>query len=179
MSGFLVLFKGVKGGAFIREHDNPDRVAKSLRDSMLGRPASTRQLAEARELLCGVIAGLACERATEEDFEALERTLQLIDANQDAIQRADLGTRFFVQIARSTRNDVLAMLVESLGMLVGELVAKSRPQIYPDFMPRRRAILAALRARDKDATAAATAAYFSLVQRHFKNNGEGAALRSR
>ena len=166
-SGLITLTKGVQGGAVIRDPSSSEGVAKSIRDSLLGRPSSAHDLIEARDLICGVIVRLACERASDQNLVEIRQTLDAMDSVEDAAERVELGTRFFAQIAEVTGNTVLVTLVKSFGTLVGELVLQTGSKVYTDVVPHRRAILAALVDRDPDKAADASRAYFALIRSHF------------
>ena len=76
IAGVVGLQKGVKGGAFILD-GNPTAVTQSIHDMLaLGR-ISLDNLTEARMLTEQVVIRLACERATEEDFDALDRNIDV------------------------------------------------------------------------------------------------------
>jgi DNA-binding FadR family transcriptional regulator len=79
MAGVVELRKGVKGGAFIREGD-PGVVTRSCGDMVhLGR-ISLANLTEGRVIILDAVLRLACARATEADFEALERGIDRTEA---------------------------------------------------------------------------------------------------
>jgi GntR family transcriptional regulator, transcriptional repressor for pyruvate dehydrogenase complex len=88
ISGVVSLQKGVKGGAFIRD-GNPALLTQSLQDLMFLGRVSLAGLAEARRLINGMVIELACERATEEDFAAIERNIAEIESSEDLRRRAD------------------------------------------------------------------------------------------
>lgn len=149
MSGVISLQKGVKGGAFIRD-GNPQLLTQSLQDLMFLGRVSLRSLAEARELINGVVIKLACERASEADFQAIEQNIDFIAGIQDLQHRAEAGTLFFRLIAQATRNEVLMMLVDSMGDIVRYVVDKQGRKPHPELVAIRRRILKAMRARDAD-----------------------------
>lgn len=157
VSGLLELRMGVKGGAYIRE-GTVDVLTRSLADLVTVGRISMRSLAEARSEIHGLVVRRACERATEEDFAALDENLRQIDefaATGDLKRRSDAAIEFFRLVARATRNEVLEILVDSLAHLIRITVLDRSPPAYrPELVPVRRRIVAALRARDvKRATA--------------------------
>ncbi|PNG46088.1 MULTISPECIES: GntR family transcriptional regulator [unclassified Variovorax] len=163
ISGVVSLQKGVKGGAFIRD-GNPALLTQSLQDLMLLGRVSLAGLAEARRLINKMVIELACERATEEDFVALERNIAEIESTEDLQRRADKGVRFFGLIAHATRNEVLTMLVDSLADIIRYVIESNGRKARPELVPVRRRILKALRARDAKAAAKGMDEYLTIVQ---------------
>jgi DNA-binding FadR family transcriptional regulator len=162
ISGIVSLLKGVKGGAFIRD-GNPALLTQSLQDLMFLGQVSLRSLAEARVLINGVVIGLACERATEEDFQAIEDNIDFIESSDDVGHRADAGVLFFRLIARATRNEVLMMLVDSLSDIIRYVIDKTGRKARPELVAVRRQILKAMRARDAAAATKAMNQYLAVV----------------
>lgn len=150
ISGVVSLRKGVKGGAFIRD-GNPAMLTQSLQDLMFLGTVSLKSLAEARVLINGVVIRLACERATEEDFQAIEENIDYIESSEDLLHRANAGVTFFRLIARATRNEVLMMLVDSLGDIIRVVIDRVGRRARPELVPVRRHLLEAMRARDAEA----------------------------
>lgn len=163
MAGVVSLQKGVKGGSFIRD-GNPALVTQSLQDLMFLGRVSLRSLAEARRLINTVVIELACNRGTEEDFDAIEENIGVIEASVGASARADAGLQFFRLIAMATKNEVLLMLQDSLGEIIRWVLDKSGRKAWPELGGIRRRILKALRDRDTEAASKALNAYLSLVQ---------------
>lgn len=163
ISGVVSLQKGVKGGAFIRD-GNPALLTQSLQDLMFLGRVSLASLAEARHLINGVVIELACERATEDDFLALEANMREIEQSDDLEHRANEGVRFFGLIARATRNEVLVMLVDSLSDIIRFVIDRTGRKARPELVPVRHRILKALRARDAKAAARGMEEYLTIVQ---------------
>ena len=162
ISGVVSLLKGVKGGAFIRD-GNPQLLTQSLQDLMFLGRVSLHSLTEARVLINGLVIRLACERATEEDFKAIEDNIDYIERTEDLEHRAEVSMLFFRLIARATRNEVLTMLVDSLGDIVRFVIDKKGRVVRPELVAVRRRILKALRARDAKAAAKAMDDYLAVV----------------
>jgi DNA-binding FadR family transcriptional regulator len=163
ISGVVSLQKGVKGGAFIR-NGNPALLTQSLQDLMILGRVSLPSLAEARRLINGLVIQLACERATEADFAAIEANMVEIEKSEDLEHRADVGVRFFGLIARATRNEVLVMLVDSLSDIIRYVIDRTGRKARPELVPVRRRILKAMRARDAQAAAKGMDEYLTIVQ---------------
>src|SRR5205085_7085350 len=157
------LLKGTKGGAFIRD-GNPALLTQSLQDLMILGRVSLRSLAEARAMINGMVIQLACERATEADFEAIERNIDYIESSEEIEHRAAAGVQFFRLIAQATRNEVLVMLVDSLGEIIRFVIDRTGRKARPELVAVRRRILKAMRARDPKAATKAMNEYLSIVQ---------------
>ena len=162
MSGVISLQKGVKGGAFIRD-GNPQLLTQSLQDLMFLGRVSLRSLAETRELITGVVIKLACERATEADFQAIEQNIDFIAGIQDLQQRGEAGALFFRLIAQATRPAGLPLLVASLGATGRAGVDTAGRTPRPALVPIRRRILKAMRARDADAAMKNMGEYLAVI----------------
>lgn len=162
ISGVVSLQKGVKGGAFIRD-GNPAILTQSLQDLVFLGRVSLGSLVEARARILGVVIELACERATEEDFRKIEENIDYIDSSEDLVHRAEAGVLFFRLIAQATRNEVLTMLVDSLGDIVRYVIDKTGRKARPELVSVRRRILKAMRARDAAAAMKIMQEYLKVV----------------
>lgn len=162
ISGVVSLHKGVKGGAFIRE-GNPGMLTQWLQDLISLQTISLASLAEARVLINGTVMRLAVERATEEDFKAIEEVIDLIESSDDLLHRANAGVLFFRLIAKATRNEVLTMLVDSLGEIVRVVIDRTGRVARPELVSVRRRILKAMRARDSASAMKAMSEYLGVV----------------
>jgi regulatory GntR family protein/FCD domain-containing protein len=103
IAGLLGLQNGGKGGAFILE--GTPRLSESLQDmASLGR-ISLNDLTEARLLIQEVIVGLACARAAEADFAAMEADIDRVDELTRAgrlRERLDYSVRFYPILLSAT-----------------------------------------------------------------------------
>jgi DNA-binding FadR family transcriptional regulator len=162
ISGVVSLQKGVKGGAFIRD-GNPALLTQSLKDLMILGSVTLRSLAEARQLINGMVIQLACERATEEDFVAIKQNIDFIESSDDLMHRANAGVLFFRLIARATRNEVLIMLVDSLSDIIRFVIDKTGRKARPELVTVRRRILKALKARNAKPAILAMNEYLVIV----------------
>jgi len=168
MAGVVELRKGVKGGAFIREGD-PGVVTRSFGDMVhLGR-ISLANLTEGRVIILDAVVRLACARATEADFEALERgidrTEALTRARRPAERRLQL-VDFYRLLARATRNEVLVILVDALTDIVLSVLARDGAAPKEDTVRVHREIVGRLRARDADGAAALMANHLEALHAH-------------
>lgn len=167
VSGIIALQKGVKGGAFIRE-GSPERLTQSMRDMFyLGR-ISLRSLTEARVAIMQMVIPFACERATEEDFAAIERNVERTDAALANGHEARLAsaTEFYRLIAACARNEALQMIVDLVTDIVLEQVIRLNPEPMTDLTKMRRRFLRHFRARDAQSATADVVAHLKRLQRY-------------
>ncbi|MCA1688440.1 MAG: FadR family transcriptional regulator [Actinobacteria bacterium] len=94
---------------------NTDAVRDTLGLILRVRPKALWELLEMRKILEVEISGLAAERATEEDTDAmrvqLERMAALIDAPEGYV---DADVEFHALLARGARNGVLLTMLEPI-----------------------------------------------------------------
>jgi len=125
-------------------------LTRSLQNLMLLKRISIGSLAEARALISNMVVRLACERATEEDYADIARNIEDIESIPDLGRRTEAGVQFFHLIARSTKNEVLMFLVDSLGDIIRFMTDRTHRSTKPELGPIRRQILEAMRLRDAD-----------------------------
>jgi GntR family transcriptional repressor for pyruvate dehydrogenase complex len=167
-AGILTLRTGLKGGAFVREAD-PATVTQSIHDLMNLGHISLQALMEARIVLTGSVLRMACERGTEEEFDAVDRSIDIserLELYGELNERLTAGTEYFRLIAVAAHNDALLLLVDSLSVIVRRVVLQVRPQTTA-LVPLRRQILAAMRARDAATAQALLNDFFAQVQAEF------------
>lgn len=149
ISGIVETRKGVKGGAFVCE-GSPEMLTRSLHDlAMLGH-ISASSLAEVRVIISGAVVRLACERGEAEDFDAIEANIKDIQRWAEAgdlTRRAEAAVEFFQLIAKATRNDVLVVLMDSLGSILRYFAIERQPAKFrPELIPVRLNMLKYMRA---------------------------------
>lgn len=143
-------------------------LTQSLRNLAQKGRISHGALAQARRLIYGTLLQLACENGDSTDFDAIEQNLQAMDtciAAGHMHERSIAAIRFFDLISLAARNDVMALIAESLNTLLEYTVkvqsetGQDVPGYVPELDPIRRDILTALRARNVSAAAAAMNSY--------------------
>lgn len=124
----------------------------------------TQELLEIRSSLERSAAGLAAERATDEELDRLEEYLERQAAHVDDPETfIDADVRFHVQVARAAGNEVLADLLQSLRSLLRVWVdrgVRTREGAQAAYDEHRR-VLDAMRTRDCAATEAAMSAHMA------------------
>ena len=153
IAGIVRLQKGAKGGAFIREGDSA-RMDQVVSDMLSLGSISVADLTESRVHILDLVVRLACERATRADLEALDANVARTEAMTVAgkyLERVECSREFYRLLVAASHNQVLAMIVRSITEILMEFVyarvaAGGKPQ--PRLVEKRRAFIAALRARD-------------------------------
>lgn len=128
-------------------------LTQSLRELASSGPVQGARLHEARRLVHGMLLRLACERASEDDLQAIARNLEDIErlvAPQDKGRRAQASLEFFHLIAKASHNEVLVVVSESLTTVLRHVVKATGSAVTfrPELVPLRRAVLERLRERD-------------------------------
>lgn len=156
IAGIVELKKGVKGGAFVRPGD-PKSMRRVLRDLVHLGAISLDDLTEARLLVQSGVVRLACERATEADIDEIGRNIDKTEEMTKAghyDERLPYVTEFYRLLALSTRNQVLALLIDSLTeILLGFLRNKTGKAPQPGLIQSRRRFYRHLKARDAEKAA--------------------------
>ena len=117
-AGVLEVRSGSGGGMYVLSDYAPLDLLRSMSDLRLDEVAG---VLEARRLIEPRVAQLAAVRATDEDYDELQRT---IDAQRALIARGDvleaedrflaLDTRFHLRIARASGNSTIVSLMRTL-----------------------------------------------------------------
>lgn len=181
IAGVIELRKGVKGGAFIREGD-PSVVTRSFGDMVsLGR-ISFENLTESRVIIQNAVIRLACERAEDRDFEALElsifRTEQLTREKRYDERRLQL-LQFYRLLAQATRNEVMVIMVDAVTDIVLKLLARDGVAPRQDTVKAHREILRSLRQRDPEKAARLMSLHLHALHAHMQQTPpRGAAVAS-
>jgi GntR family transcriptional regulator, transcriptional repressor for pyruvate dehydrogenase complex len=167
MSGLIGLQKGAKGGAFILD-GNPT-VRQSLQDMASVGHISLNDLTEARVLIQEAIVRLACEQATEADFAALEADIdrtEVLTREGRLRERLDYSINFHKVLARTTKNQVMIIMIDALTYILRILINQLGPHPRLDLVESRRKFLGHLRARDADAAVAEMTDHLTKLHQH-------------
>lgn len=181
MAGIVELRKGVKGGAFICEGD-PEVVTRSLGDMVsLGR-ISLESLTESRVIIQDAVVRLACERGTSADFDAMERSIErtreLTEKRQWDERRIQL-VNFYKLLARATRNEVMAILVDALTQIVLSIVARDDTIPRSETVTIHLEIVRCLRRGDADRAVDLMSRHLKALNEHLLESSRRRALRSK
>ena len=170
MAGLLRLQKGVKGGAFVQDGDM-SRMNDVVRDMLSLGAISVGELSEGRIQILDLVVRLACERAGQADFLALEANIERSEiATREGrlLDRVECSREFYRLLAAATGNKVMAMIMDSVTEIhmrfVYAKVASSGVSM-PQLVEKRRQFLSALRKRDVSAAARLMRVHLESVQR--------------
>jgi flavin reductase (DIM6/NTAB) family NADH-FMN oxidoreductase RutF len=138
-------------------------LTQSLRDLVAGGTDVAVNLNDARSRIYTMILRLACEHGTAEQFDAIEKHLDQLEAYVapgDIEKRMQAGVQFFRLIGAAAHNDVLNVVADSLNTMLQHAlkaqileIRKTRPTsdlVNAEVVPLRRRLLEHMRARDAD-----------------------------
>lgn len=152
IAGVVELRKGRSGGAFITR-GNPQTVSDSMADLLRLGQVSWTDLTEARIWIEEIIVRVACERADEADYAALEENIA------DAIRHFESGNgrlkteamiEFHNILARATGNPVLVMMARTLTDMLRYFAERLSPGSTRAVFRSRRRFMTAFAARDME-----------------------------
>ncbi|MDM0015160.1 FCD domain-containing protein [Variovorax sp. J22P168] len=149
--GLVTVRKGASGGAFI-SLGGSQTIRTAMRDLYHLGGISSDELAEARLVLSQSVVRLACQRRTDADLVTLERNVANAEA---AIARGDIASRmkinidFYVLLGVASKNQVLTLLMDSVGQSLIQFVRSAGLLEPKDIMPVRHRIIECLRDRDQ------------------------------
>jgi GntR family transcriptional repressor for pyruvate dehydrogenase complex len=135
--GLIDIKTGVKGGAVVKDLTTR-QVSESLALLIRSQKASLRDLAEFREGVEGMVAGLAVERATQQDVRQLKSLLKEAKAHLDAgTERWDAfiqtDNQIHMALARMARNPIYESVMQT--------VYDNINRYFDRFLPRKEDIL--------------------------------------
>lgn len=150
-SGFVELHKGSRGGAFIRK--GVDGAAEGF-DAPEPDGISMRDVLEARSWITLMVVQIACERATEADFDAIERNLDAVaaavEAGEDSVRTRN-NMEFHYLLAQATGNPVIMRVMRSILDLLPPFVRTLTPDEADETIEKRRDVLKLMRERNAEA----------------------------
>lgn len=168
MAGLLELRPGVKGGAFIREGD-PALMTRSLRDMVHMGHISLESLTESRVIITDAVIRLACERATEADYEEMERCIDrteaLTEANELDNRRVQL-VEFYRVLSVATGNEIMIMLMDALTDIVLDVLVGLDVAPRAGIVAMQRELIRYMRARQPDQAAKIMADHLRDLHQH-------------
>ncbi|QYB00420.1 GntR family transcriptional regulator (plasmid) [Rhodococcus sp. USK10] len=162
-SGLVESRLGVAGGVFIRDGD-PRVVSRAMTDLASLGALSPSSLLEARIILTSDIIRIACERATDDDFQKLDEDITFTEQQaktEAGVERTAQIMEFYHILASATHNEVLVILTDSLSQIVHLRLNRAGPKPNKDIGKVRRRVLNHLRARDAEKA-------ISEITRHLK-----------
>lgn len=156
-TGLLQLHKGVKGGAFIQNANRND-VNRSINDIVVLGKVPLRQVMDVRTLLMTRAVQLACERATPEELDKVDKNIADTEAAAKAGEPTMRHVReFYNLLGELSGNEVLAILIEATSSITLDFVASHGVEFTDELIVLRRKVLNRLRARDGEGASRAIA----------------------
>lgn len=112
-SGLIEIRVGAHGGAYVTA-PTTSNISAGLTDMLAMSSLSGAEITEARIIFELGIIELVCQRATEDDFEALEEICKKSQISlESGSYSIELSAEFHVRLAKSTHNRTLDLIVES------------------------------------------------------------------
>ncbi|MES2184546.1 MAG: FCD domain-containing protein [Pseudomonadota bacterium] len=162
--GLISVRKGAAGGAFI-SLGSGDTIRGAMRDLFHLGGVNSDELAEARLVLSQAVVRRACERRTEDDLVLIEQNIALAEAaiaRGDIPERMKINLRFYVLLGVASKNQVLTLLMDSVGQTLMQFVQAAGILAPQAIMPVRHRILECMRSQDAEGAVAA-------ITRHLEN----------
>lgn len=134
-------------------------LAESLRTLVVQGKLGDADIDEAYRTLYGTLLRLGCERAADDELDAVEAAVNAIEAHFDDAPLQDRiasASGFFSAIATAGHNEALTLMAQTMSTVLRERMTHAlsvRPR--PDLFPLRRKVVHSLRRRDADGAAAA------------------------
>jgi GntR family transcriptional repressor for pyruvate dehydrogenase complex len=173
VAGIIRNVKGAKGGAFVQAAE-PDRIVQAMQDYVSLGDITLPELTEARIALQDVIVRLACQRASEIDLAELEAIVEKTKIASDVEARYQCAVKFYAVLARSTKNRIFGIFVDSLSAILHEFVnGPGYETLQETLMQSRARLMRHLRARDEHAAAQEMRKHLERIHRHVRKNIKG------
>jgi len=177
MAGIIYCQQGIGGGSFIKD-TNSNAVTQAVQDAVLLGQIPSSDITNARILVTELAIREACKHATEADFLALERDIDLtgqLTREGNFSRRFTYITEFYRILGRATHNAVLVILVDSLSEIVRRRMEKASPVPRSDVIEVRRRVVASLRRRDAEAATREMTAHFRRLDKYVEQQVRAAA----
>lgn len=154
-AGFVVVKKGVQGGAFVIQERDSRLMVNHVRDVLRLRKVSLEDVLQARLIIEPDVAAEAASMATPRDIEILEEItrdqLKGFDSDNPVMQH-DRNPRFHRIIAEMTNNQVLIIIMEILMEIHAFRMNqfKMNKDTIQEITCQHEAIIESLKKKDKD-----------------------------
>lgn len=166
-AGLLKLKKGAAGGAFVAE-ETGGAVIAGLRDMYHLGAIAPDHLTEARVWIESMAVRAACERATPVDLAAMHTNIAAArEAGQDFFKRAEIHLEFHRLIARTTRNPIMAIMMEAITEIMQHFIRAIGPHENRYVLPSRLRFMRHMEARDADAAVAEMESHLRRLHRYY------------
>jgi GntR family transcriptional regulator, transcriptional repressor for pyruvate dehydrogenase complex len=171
LAGVVSMQHGVKGGAFV-SNGNPDIMGDNLKDLLHLGGISLQELTEARVWIETIVTRIVCERATDEDIDALTANVDKAEAmfKQGRFDdKIDVNVEFHNILARATKNSMMAMLMSALMEVMRSISHEVGGETHDLTIRARRKFLKLLRNRDAEGAAKAMEIHVKQLQERYEN----------
>ncbi len=157
--GLITIKTGARGGAFVKTVHH-DTVSESLALLIRSQKVLLKELAEFREGIEGIVAGLAASRATVRDIEGLKSLLEEARANMEAglsnwQEFIRVDSRLHMALARISRNAMYELVLntvhDNINRYYDRLLAKEGRVMKRNYRDLCRMVEAVENGRDEQA----------------------------
>ena len=184
-SGIVEVKPGPGGGMFVRSDHVP---AEVLHKGVEFRMSEVANVLEARRVLEPRVAQLAALRATERDFEAMQKSIEamqrVVDSHRES-QNFDervvqLDIRFHIAMARATQNETVLGLMRTLlrKLEIGMHYSLRQPGDREEAVSLHVQTLKALMSGDPEAVAVTMDEHLSFLEKRWEEETGRARLRT-
>ena len=166
-AGLLDLRPGKLGGAFVADA-RPKAISENMSDLLRLGGISLAHLTEARAWIEEVVVRVACERAQEEDFAALEENVRLAEelfAQGRMMEKLDTNIEFHNVLAVATKNPILVMMTQTLGNVMRSFARRLGAETTRSVIRSRTRFIELLRARNADGAVAEMHEHLRTIQK--------------
>ena len=156
-------------GAVVCDLNQSGMIHPDMLPLVLERGKELEQLHEARVVLEVAIAGLAAQRADEQDWARMEECLQLLKASKSEEETFFPARQFHLAVAQASHNPLLAQLMPSiLDTLSEHLARRGKPlfSIEGEYEVHKE-LYDVLRRRDPEAAREAMLAHLEMSYRRW------------
>ena len=148
---------------------HPSTVSESMSLFLRGSTLDYPKVHEVRAMLEVEMAGLAAQRATDEDIAELRGVCARMEAETDVEAASRHDVEFHRAIARATHNDLHLLLLDSIGDALIEIRRENLAGgSGPDTLASHREILERIAARDSEGARQAMRAHLENVEEHWR-----------
>lgn len=140
-------------------------LSRSLRDLASSGRLTEGMLRNAAVLIYGDLARLAATHGSDEDFDAMDACLRLMEdlhLEGRINDRYQAAQEFFRHLGAAAHNEVLSTVAESLTTIMGHLLLSEANRYKPELVESRRKILLALKARNPEVSSQLVKEYFDI-----------------
>jgi GntR family transcriptional regulator, transcriptional repressor for pyruvate dehydrogenase complex len=151
-SGLIEIRVGARGGAFVTA-PAAEIVGEGIANMIMLSSLSPEEVTEARFLLELGMMPMVCERATDDDIDALSEICERSEAAlRDKAYRVELSAEFHTRLARCTHNKAIEMILNSFhGPLLMSLMRAKEvaPEMGGRGVEEHKELVQAIRDRDE------------------------------